>query len=95
MNAALTAKQKETALGSRVKWIWKEAKKIPSQKKLGIMYLELEQQIRSEKHHLTPLGQEEVYDNQLTLEKFLKGKQPHSSLITILLKSNKRQCKPG
>ena len=94
MNTALAAKRSNSILGSRARRARKQvATKIPSRKKLGIT--EVERQIRSNKWHLPYQDPGKFDDNQLTLERYLKRKQPHSSSLVAQLKSNKCQRKPN
>jgi hypothetical protein len=90
MNAVLAAKRNDSILGSQTRRARKQVTtKINSWKKLGIT--EVERQIRSDKRHLPYQDPGKFDNNQLTLERFLKRKQPHPSSLVAQLKSNKRQ----
>ncbi len=80
INAALAAKRNDSIFGSGARRAQKQvATKIPSWKKLGIT--EVKRQIRLDKKHL-PYQDPGIFDdNQLTLERYLKRKQPHPSSL--------------
>jgi len=95
MDAAITAKKLESALGARAKRIrCRLNTKIPSRTKLGITAVE--QQIRKDgMHRATPQHDaiQATDSSQLSLDCFVR-RRPHPASIMGNMKSNKRLHKP-
>jgi hypothetical protein len=89
----LKAKQSEDKRGARLKQIRKRLnKKLPRRKKLGITAGE-QQIMANSRHQLSGTTDCQNNRNQTTLTSFIQ-KQPHPSLVSIMLTSNKHLLKP-
>jgi hypothetical protein len=95
VSAALTAKQLEHKRGAHSKRMHQKLnRKLPSQKKLGIVTIE--QQIRTDGMHQVPNSNHSEHNQQLqTTLSSLIIKRPCPSLAFLSLKSNKRLRKPN
>jgi hypothetical protein len=95
VNAALTAKQLQYKRGTRSKRMCQKLnRKLPSQKKLGIVTIE--QQIRTDGMHQAPNSNHSDHNQQLqTTLSSLIIKRPCPSSAFLSLKSNKRLRKPN